>query len=733
MGYNGVDVRWKASAISGGSMDTVNILPGGSIGNDFASLEDRNQQSGWAKEKARALRSEEIEALKAGGNRSGDWGKVLVSGEFDTSLVRNCEFSGLVRLGNIRNVVLEHDGVKVAAGITSSRIISCDIGDDCAIHDVHQMANYIVGSRCIVTSVDEMLTDEMAVFGNGIIKSGQDEGSRAWIDVANESGGRQILGFEGMLAADAYLWAKYREDEALQQMLVQVTQKSFDSRPGQYGRIGEQSIISSVKVVRNAMVGPHCRIKGADRLENVSIDSSEDEPTAIGSGVELADGIVGRGCSVMTGSLASRFVMADHSNLKNGARLTNTYLGDNSTVACCEVSNNLIFAGHEQHHNNSFLIASMVMGQSNIAAGATIGSNHNSRAADGEIRAGRGFWPGLCTSLKHPSRFASFCLIAKGDYAHELNISLPFALVNNNAAKDQLEVMPAYWWMYNMYALMRNSAKCVQRDSRRRKLQHIEFDFLAPDTAEEVIRGMRHLMVWAAKASLRKKKTAAKLSDADLCRMGREVFSSEEAKSLEVLGDNVEKSKRKVAIIKAHEAYHAYERMLLYYSVKTLIGYSGPFAEMKEKLKDGQREWVNLGGQLVGADDIEELRTAIVAGRIATWTDIHARYDGLWKDYPLQKQKHAWAVFSMLMGTQPTKETWAEAIDKAVSIQEEICRGVKVTREKDYDDPFRTITCRNRHELAAAMGTIEGNSFVKQVEEETAKFRQSAEEAKKRA
>ena len=65
--------------------------------------------------------------------------------------------------------------------------------------------------------------------------------------------------------------------------------------------------------------------------------------------------------------------------------LINSYLGNNSTISCCEVLNSLIFPAHEQHHNNSFLCAAMVMGQSNIAAGATIGINHNSRSADGEI------------------------------------------------------------------------------------------------------------------------------------------------------------------------------------------------------------------------------------------------------------------------------------------------------------------------------------------------------------
>ena len=68
-------------------------------------------------------------------------------------------------------------------------------------------------------------------------------------------------------------------------------------------------------------------------------------------------------------------------------------------------------------------------GQTNIGAGATIGSNHNSRAPDGEIHAGRGFWAGLCASLKHCSKFASYTLVVKGQYDFELNNPFPFSLV----------------------------------------------------------------------------------------------------------------------------------------------------------------------------------------------------------------------------------------------------------------------------------------------------------------
>jgi len=84
------------------------------------------------------------------------------------------------------------------------------------------------------------------------------------------------------------------------------------------------------------------------------------------------------------------------------------------------------FPAHEQHHNNSFLCAAMIQGQSNMAAGATLGSNHNSRGADGELQAGRGFWPGLSVALKHNSKFAAFNLISKGNYPAEIHNPIPF-------------------------------------------------------------------------------------------------------------------------------------------------------------------------------------------------------------------------------------------------------------------------------------------------------------------
>ena len=46
--------------------------------------------------------------------------------------------------------------------------------------------------------------------------------------------------------------------------------------------------------------------------------------------------------------------------------------------------------------------------------------------------------------------------------------------------------MPGYWFMYNMYALARNAWKYMDRDRRTEKIQHIEYNFLAPDTINEI-------------------------------------------------------------------------------------------------------------------------------------------------------------------------------------------------------------------------------------------------------
>jgi hypothetical protein len=733
-------------------MDNVTIQPSGNLGRQFIPAEFlpagadeyelRNRQNPRPASSWRHLRAEELEHLVKNGNTADNWDEILVTDEFDPDQVKNSEFFGLVRIGRLRNVILEHHDLQLPVGISNSFVVACDIGDDVAIHDVRYLAHYIIGDRCILANIDEMHCTNHAKFGNGIIKDGEPEKVRVWLDVMNETGCRSILPFDGIIPADAYLWAKYRDDTELLDKFKQLTQQRVDSRRGYYGAVGDQCVIKNSRILKDVKIGAHCYIKGANKLKNLTINSTAEEPSQIGEGVEMVNGIIGFGCHIFYGCKAIRFILGNNSNLKYGARLINSFLGDNSTISCCEVLNNLIFPAHEQHHNNSFLIASVVLGQSNMAAGATIGSNHNSRANDNEIQAGRGFWPGLCTSVKHSCRFASFVLLAKGDYPAELDIPLPFALVNNNVARDELEVMPAYWWLYNMYALARNAWKFQHRDKRLHKVQNIEFEALAPDTVEEIFRGRRLLEVWTGKAErLRAGQIPDGLGEEELARLGSALLrdTPESLGELEILGEKMEKSSRQVRILKARRGYQAYSDMLLYYAVKNCMDYfeshpGSDFAAMQEALQGTrQRKWMNVGGQLMLEQDVDQLRADVDSGRLSSWEDIHHRYDELWNVYPLEKQKHAFATLVDLHQCEIlTRQQWLDALHDAVRIQEYIRDEVYVSRKKDFENPFRQATFRNAAEMKSAVGTVEDNDFVQKVRQTTEQFRQAAEDIAQR-
>ncbi len=696
----------------------------------------RNRQvtepiGGW-----RHLRSEEIERLVKNNNTASSWDTLWVTEEFNPSMIKDNKFYGTVRIGRVSSGALQYHDLRLPVGITNSSIHSCDIGDDCAIHDVHYLSHYIIGAHSMLFNIQEMSTTDHAKFGNGIIKDGEPEAVRVRIEIMNETGARSVMPFDGMIPADAYLWAKHVDDRLLQERLADITQRTVDHHRGYYGEVGERCVIKNSSIIKDVKIGTDCYIKGASKLKNITINSSNEEPSQIGENVILVNGIVGYGCRIFYSCTAVKFILGNNSNLKYGARLINSIMGDNSTISCCEVLNNLIFPAHEQHHNNSFLIASVIMGQSNMAAGATIGSNHNSRTNDGELVAGRGFWPGLCSSVKHSSRFASFTLLAKGDYPAEMNITLPFALVSNNVSADRLEVMPAYWWMYNMYALARNAWKYRTRDKRITRVQNIEFDTFAPDTMEEVMRARTLLEIWTGKAY--ENSECSMMNSESAAHIGRRLLQGDRkvVDSLTIIGEGMENSRRPVHILKAYDAYHAYGDMLIHYAMSCILKTTDnrlrttdeglhPDGNLLSVVRcplsvDSEARWVNLGGQLVKVSDLDTLRQDICNGTLDSWEAIHHRYDELWARYPDDKQHHALHCLCTVLGTDTmTGDLWLQALAHEERIQRRISEQVYLSRKKDHDNPFRTATCDTPEEALAVFGKVEENSFVNQVREET--------------
>ena len=180
----------------------------------------------------RKLTDAEIKVLVRNGNSSDNWDHVLVSDAFNPNLVISCAFYGLVRIGKLEPYFVEFNNLRLPVGLYHSTIISCDIGDNVVIDNVNFMSHYITGNEVILVNINELATTDHSKFGNGVLKVGEKESVRIWMEICNENAGRSVLPFTGMLAGDAWLWSKHRDDEKLLQKLKEFTDKKFDTQRG---------------------------------------------------------------------------------------------------------------------------------------------------------------------------------------------------------------------------------------------------------------------------------------------------------------------------------------------------------------------------------------------------------------------------------------------------------------------------------------------------------------------
>ena len=676
-------------------MSKIRIVSHNSLGFNLPQEGDASSRPwpfGMVKTDWRGVTAEEITTLEAQGNRADNWANILVSGDFYPENIHDCRFYGLNRIASMSQVCLEHNDLQLPAGLYSSCIVSCDIGPNTAIHNVAYLARTRIEERCILFNIQEMITTDHAKFGNGVVMDGEPEDVRIWLEIANENGGRKVLPFDGMLPADAWIWSKYRADGLLMKRFVEMTERVKGAEKGAYGVVGIGSVIKNSRILKDLRIGCSAYIKGVNKLKNLTVNSSPREPTQIGEGCELVNGIIGYGCNVFYGVKAIRFILNNHSSLKYGARLINSILGPNSTISCCEVLNTLLFNAHEQHHNSSFLCAGILKGMSNMASAATVGSNHNSRGADGEIVAERGFWPGLSVSLKHNSRFAAFTLIVKGSYPAELDIPLPFSLVSNDESRGRLSVMPGYWFRYNMYALARGSAKSASRDRRSSPCQHLEYDWLAPDTVDQMLEGRALLEDWAK---------------------GQDVLESGLKELLLEQPNRLESSRRPVRILYPGRAWQDSGRMIRFYCVRTTLLSGGPEALLKAVEGDRQTvdAWINAGGQLMRQSDIQGIIDGIKDTTIPDWPSVHAAYDEAAGKYDSAKLQHAQGILRFCIEPSGTAE---QLIREALDTGDFICRGISESREKDYSNPFRNIVYDSESERDAVLGRFDDNRFIAQ-------------------
>ncbi len=666
-----------------------NIFPG-------KELSDiRKKQTGIRFKSSRHINKEEIAVLEKNNCTAEDWSLIFVTDPFDSALIQRTFFKGVVRIGCLEKGVICDNDREYNCGISDSFIVSSDIGDYCAIHNNRYISAVITGNYVILSDNNEIYTTEDAKFGNCILKEGEDKSSLRKINLVNEKGGRSVSVFNGITGAEIYLWIKQHSDMDFISKLESFTCSSFDNSKGYYSFFDDHTVIKGTSLVRNTMTGRCCRIERASCIDDITINSSALNPTLISDNVIAKRGIAGEGCKITNSSIAEDFIIDPGSSLDMGARFIHSFLGSCSNISCCEIISSFIYPCHQQHHNNSFLIASLVMGQSNIAAGATLGSNHNGRMNDCEMWAGRGFWPGLCSSVKFNSRFASYCLLTKSDFPYELNIKMPFALVNNNIYENCLEILPAYWWLYNMYALFRNYFKFRDRSAKLGSMKGVELDFMAPDTAEEILSAVSFIEKKQKINKQKKKKDSY----------------------IKISAESIENSKREVRILYPDKAKAAYMEMLVFYCSTVIFEFieKSP-GNLQLLLKSNcpherEKEWINACGRLLPAKVIMEAEKAVMGKlekAIESWEEMHDYFNEQFELYESQKLFHAVSVAMMLYKEEkPSKKLFDKLKTDYEKLLKKIEKEIINSRSKDYNDPIRKTFFSNPDDMENVLGALE--------------------------
>lgn len=427
-------------------------------------------------EKYRHLTQDEINELIKNNCRCNDWNDIMVASNFICDNIRNVNFSGKVKLGvfNKKNIVL--DGIVKHPGIYNASINNCTIGNDVYINQVRNyISNYIVEDDVIIEDVDILSVNEESTFGNGTV-----------VSVLCETGGREIKICDYLSAQIAHVYVMYRDRTQTIARLDGLVDAYAESVRSSVGRIGNNSMIVSTRMISNTKIGPYSRIVGASRLNNVSINSRKEAPTFIGNGVIIKDSIISTNCEVYDNALIYNCFVGQ------GCEIGEQFSAEQSLffANCIGLHGEAcaIFAGPYTvtHHKNTLLIAGMYSFMN--AGSGTNFSNHMYKL--GPIHQGileRGIKTASDSYVKWPAKVGPFTVVMGRHYHNSDTSNFPFSyLIEKN---DESVLVPGV--NLRSVGTVRDAQKWPKRDRRTDPdlLDSINFNLLSPFTINRVIKG----------------------------------------------------------------------------------------------------------------------------------------------------------------------------------------------------------------------------------------------------
>ena len=548
-------------------------------------------------EKYRRLTSEEIEVLKSQMCYASDWNAIEVAEDFSPENVRYARFSGNIRLGTFRKEFQLAGGMVKHSGIYYATLHNVTVGDDCCIENVkNYIANYRIGSGTFIENVDIILTDGLSSFGNGV-----------QVSVLNETGGCEVMIYDRLSAQLAYLMAFYRHRPSLLSRLHGMIEQYVRSVESTFGTIGRDVVIADAGYIKNVRVGDFCKIEGASRLKNGSINSNAEAPVHVGVGVIGDDFIISSGSNVEDGVTFSRCFIGQ------ACRLGHNYSASDSLFfSNCHGENGeacAIFAGPftVTHHKSTLLIAGMF---SFMNAGS--GSNQSNHLYKlGPIHHGmmeRGAKTASDSYILWPAKVGAFSLVMGRHVCHQDTSDLPFSYLIEQQSTSY--IMPGA--NLKSVGTIRDAKKWPSRDRRKGpgKLDSINFNLLSPYTVQKMLRAVNILNEL--------KRVSGDTSDYYAYQSGR-IKATSLANGLKYYGYAIDKFFGNSLITRIMNAEFA--------SLEDLRRAFVPRSQY------GDGEWVDLAGMIAPGKAVEDIVSDVESGRTSDLEILNERISSLHSEY----------------------------------------------------------------------------------------------------
>lgn len=584
----------------------------------------------------RKLNEEEIRQLIAHSCTADDWANIEVAQDFKTDYVYYTRFSGQVRLGVFEHEFTLAGGMKKHAGLYQTTLHNVTVGNHCCIENVkNYIANYEIGDYTFIENVDIILVDGRSKFGNGVE-----------VAVLNETGGREVMMHDRLSAHQAYIMALYRHRPVLIERMKDIFEKYAEENASEVGYIGSHVTIVDSGYIKNVKVGDYCKIEGAGRLKNGSLNSNGEAPIHIGYGVVCDDFIISSGSSVEDGTTLTRCFIGQACHLGH-----NYSASDSLFFSNCQEENGeacAIFAGPftVTHHKSTLLIAG-VFSFMNAGSGSNQ-SNHMYKL--GPIHQGaleRGAKTTSDSYILWPAKVGAFSLVMGRHVNNADTSNLPFSYLIEQ--QNTTYLVPGV--NLRSVGTIRDAQKWPKRDKRKdpNRLDQINYNLLSPYTIQKMMKGRDILK--------------------DLRRVSGETSETYAYQSAKIKNSSLNKG------IKLYEtAIHKFLGNSLIKRLEETKFQSDE--EIRARLlpdtEIGTGEWVDISGLIAPKSEIEKLMADIETGVLVNVDQIHDRFVEMHRHYYTYEWTWAYEKILSFYRLNPETITAADVISIVKKWQEAV-------------------------------------------------------------